>query len=136
MTDPLGITHESYADPLYSETSVAGIPRSWQDRDAFGRPIEEEGPDAVPVGYSYDSFGRLDASWNVDPADCITPSGGTASLNYQVDYEYDSLGRTTRETGPDGTSMAYSYDGLGRLLTEDFVDLAGTSIRKGPAYPS
>ena len=133
--DALGVLHESYSDPLESTSIVAGVSRGYELRDPLGRVIEVEDAGGKVVARSYDGFGRVDLVWNTVSETCVTPTSGSALLTYQVEYVHDSLGRVTEEIGPDGSSLVYSYDGMGRVVTESFVDLsASTTLLKEYIY--
>ncbi len=105
-------------DPLGRTTALS--------YDGAGRPLLQTLPDSRTVGFAYDDNGNLSA---------LTPPGRPAhSFGYtdidlpasytppdvnpgsdQTQFSYNSDGRLTQTTRPDGQTISAGYDGAGRL---------------------
>lgn len=109
--------------------------RRWSvDYDDIGRPLHVTDPDGDDITITYDEFGDLetwtdgeDRTWHytydsLGALESIVPPSGAAKT---IHYENDSNGRMTRRTDPDGTYTAWTYDGAGRVRTEETA--AGTT---------
>jgi RHS repeat-associated protein len=91
--------------------------------DNKGRVIEESVPGVAPVGYTYDSQGRLVqaqqggriSSFTYDSRSRLATA--TDPLMRTTSFEYDAVGRITRQTLPDGKEIAYSYDSNSNLTS-------------------
>jgi RHS repeat-associated protein len=115
------ITNENNVDKDYSY-------------DAYGNlveVIEYEGVNEFVTTYAYDARDRLTSVidelsnlrlFDYDSLDrrisleLPHASGTTASIHT---YEYDETGNLIEETMPDSTTITYTYDLLGRILTKD-----------------
>ncbi|GAB3740597.1 hypothetical protein GCM10028864_04500 [Microlunatus parietis] len=100
------------------ETTDAAGGRWRAGYDANGHLTETIDPTGVRQAVQRDQAGR-----SVLTADRLT----------EVRADYDVLGRTVSETGPDGTTQRYRYDRCGRLV--DYTDATGavTRIRRDRA---
>ena len=97
--------------------------------DALNRPISATYPDSkVDVAYGYDSgsFGRGRLTSRVDSSGTtslgydhrgnVTYQGlDTGTLQIEVSYQYDLANKLTQITYPNGRTVRYHYDGIGRL---------------------
>jgi RHS repeat-associated protein len=97
----------------YPITTVAAGTSSTSDYeqlgyDAASNVTSRRLRDGQTITYGYDNLNRV--------ASKVTP--GSAYLDWDVSYGYDLLGRLTSATGDGWAVNAFSYDGLGRLLTE------------------
>jgi RHS repeat-associated protein len=97
--------------------------------DRQGRPTHVTGGDLAPINYQYDERGRpisitalgVDAErtlafeYHAEGHQAGYLAEITDSLSRTTHFEYDAVGRITRQTHPDGRSVDYSYDAEGRL---------------------
>jgi RHS repeat-associated protein len=92
-----------------------------------GRSITyTNGPDSVTVQssdgsqnrYYYQEDGKIRQVWEPDPA--------TGELYYYTDYTYDALGRLETIT-QDVQTRSFTYDDMGRVITETFPETGTTS---------
>jgi RHS repeat-associated protein len=83
--------------------------------DAVGRVDQETRGNGTATGYDYYDDGQIRTITNYAP---------DGSIQSQLTYTYDSLGRRTSVTTADGTT-SYGYDGAGRLTT---VSMPGRTI--------
>ncbi|MFJ8599708.1 DUF6531 domain-containing protein [Streptomyces shenzhenensis] len=114
VTAPRGMTWEYAYDPagrLVAETDFDNR-RITYTRDPAGRVVARANPLGQSVTYAYDSSGRLSAK-SVDGA--------------VTGYEYDSVGRRLRATGPDST-VTWERDANGRPVAET---VNGTTLSFG-----
>ena len=135
--DPLGIRREVKADPMNTKTYVDGVFRGEVRRNAAGRTIETTTPEGSSVGFLYNDFGLLEEVFSKSTETNYARGSSTASTDtHRVQYEYDSMGRVTRELGADGTSMYWEYDYLGRRVLESFDDGGAIlDLREWVYYP-
>ncbi len=109
-----------------TRTSPTGRP-SVTSVDAFRRPVSIEVPGVAPVGFSYDSRGRLSAITQGTGEEQRTvgltysPEGWLSALTdpllRTVSFERDAAGRVRRQTLPDGRVIEFSYDANGNLTS-------------------
>ena len=90
--------------------------------DILGRLSREDHGNGTYVTYAYDSAGELLHLINYAP---------DGSVNSRFDYTYDSLGRRITEATIDG-AWAYTYDAIGQLthavFTSTNVDIANQDL--------
>jgi RHS repeat-associated protein len=128
MTEEVVINYRTYTSvydgeqKLFINTSPEGrMSYSWFDTK--GRTIKDSVPGIEATYYSYDPKGRLMT---------VSQAGRTASYTYDAKsylatatdpiqrtsrFEYDSVGRITRQVLPDNHEILYSYDANGNLTT-------------------
>jgi RHS repeat-associated protein len=115
------------ASRTFTHTTPAGR-RVVTVLDAQGRPVQKQIADLDPLGYSYDSRGRL-ASLTVGTG----AEADTFAITYGVDghpasvvdslgrvvasFRHDGAGRLTSEILADGGEMLAGHDGNGNLVT-------------------
>lgn len=95
--------------------------------DAGSNVVSRRLRDGQTITYGYDNINRI--QWKNTP--------GSAYLDWSVSYGHDLLGRLTTAIGNGWASNSFSYDALGRLLTEQkynaatyhAYDLAGRQTR-------
>ncbi len=111
--------------------------------DANGNKTSETDANGNTTYYEYNYKGQLikvkDALGNITTytyggTGCSSCGGGTDKLTVITDangnatkYEYDRLGRLTKETDPLGNAISYSYDSKGNLLSKTDANGATTS---------
>lgn len=71
--------------------------------------------------YTYGGTGCASCGGGTDKLTAITDANGNSTK-----YEYDYLGRLTKETSPLGNSISYSYDSKGNLISK--TDANGATI--------
>ena len=122
---------------ILRQTTAAGLP---EERiiefayDGAGRVITEtrnpgHSTDEIAVSYAYDGFGNqvsgTDANGNITTYEYdllgrltkeIWPATSGASLD--VETSYDGLGQIISQTAANGSITTFSYDNLGRLIGE------------------
>jgi RHS repeat-associated protein len=76
--------------------------------DANGNVVSRRLRDGQVIGYSYDNLSRL----------TFKDLPNTAMYEADVSYAYDHLGRLTGASDTNGYQGSFSYDALGRQLTE------------------
>jgi len=94
--------------------------------DAGSNVISQRLRDGQVIGFGYDNLDRVTLK--------DTPSGGS---DWDVAYQYDLLGQMTQATGNGWAVNAFTYDALGRMVTEanyggttqHAFDLAGRRTR-------
>ena len=126
--------------------------------DRLGRKIREVSPDGATTAWGYDSRGNLQF---VTACFAGLPGVAAGDVSYSTHYDYDAVGRKTKETGADpdgvggplsrpvtlfsydrdgnllavsdprGFTTTYAYDQLGRRIRETTPDPDGT----GPLLP-
>jgi RHS repeat-associated protein len=102
--DPNGnVTVESITDGTRTET----VTRSYDAGDRVTSEIVENGADDLTTTYQYDNRGALTST--VDPRG---NAAGATAADYQVTFEIDALGRTTRTVSP-----AVSVTEAGSVIT-------------------
>ncbi|HEY4233761.1 MAG TPA: RHS repeat-associated core domain-containing protein, partial [Lacipirellulaceae bacterium] len=92
--------------------------------DAAGRLSREDHGNGTYVTYSYDAAGDLLDLVNYAP---------DGSVNSRFDYSYDSLGRRITEGTVDG-NWTYSYDAIGELTHAVFVSTNPSVVNQDLAY--
>jgi len=135
ITDPLGNTNTYSYDPrgLLSSVSLAdNIISASYTRDALGNITIITDPNGNDWQHSYDNQGRHTGSTdplgnaqsiafdNRNRPNIITYPGslGTQSL------DYDPVGNITGRNYSDGTTLSYSYDANGRIISADGITLS------------
>ncbi|WBY07513.1 hypothetical protein PIB19_19560 [Sphingomonas sp. 7/4-4] len=116
----------------YPITTVAAATSSTTDYeqlgyDAASNVTSRRLRDGQTITYGYDNLNRM----------AVKNTPGSAYLDWSVGYGYDLLGRLTSAIGNGWATNAFSYDALGRLLTEQkynaatyhAYDLAGRQTR-------
>ena len=84
------------------------------------------------IDYVTDGIGRIyDFTYNsadlLSEINCFTADGtpikaGTTNTDLKVTYGYDSNGRLTNVTYPDGEAVSYTYDSNGKLIKAQNID--------------
>ena len=92
--------------------------------DTVGRLSREDHGNGTYVAYTYDAAGELLHLVN------YVPNG---SVNSRFDYTYDSLGRRVTESTVDG-AWAYSYDAIGELTHAAFKSTNSNITNQDLAY--
>ncbi|ATY32116.1 RHS repeat-associated core domain-containing protein [Sphingomonas psychrotolerans] len=97
----------------YPVTTVAAGTSSTTDYeelgyDAASNVTSRRLRDGQTITYGYDNLNRVTSK--------ITP--GAANQDWDVTYQYDLLGRPTRAVADGWLTNAFTYDALGRLVTE------------------
>ncbi|MBS4769970.1 DNRLRE domain-containing protein [Carnobacteriaceae bacterium zg-ZUI240] len=99
------------------------------DYDTVGRLVETIYPIGTRTQSTYDALGRLisytdEAGQKVDNTYDVVGRKISATLNGKTTrYTYDDAGHVTRVIYPDETSVSYTYDKIGNILT--FTDALG-----------
>ncbi len=106
-----------------------GLPTDYEQLgyDAASNVTSRRLRDGQTITYGYDNLNRM----------AVKNTPGSAYLDWSVGYGYDLLGRLTSAIGNGWASNSFSYDALGRLLTEQnynattyhAYDLAGRQTR-------
>jgi RHS repeat-associated protein len=102
LTTPDGHAHAMSYSPVDLESVYSppqdGLPeaRTFSDYNLDRQPKTETRPDALQLGYGYDSGGRLKT--------LTIPTG-------QLLVGYDPKGRVDATSAPSGVALAYGYDG-------------------------
>ena len=110
--------------------------------DSYGRPVAVKSPDDVVTATVYNTdSGRaektiancIDAPPSADWSSC-TGAGvlGDGTRNQAVSVVYDGVGNKIRETSPNGTVTAYTYDTAGHLASQT----ANFQATRRPTRPS
>ncbi|MFC6978267.1 RHS repeat-associated core domain-containing protein [Microbulbifer taiwanensis] len=111
-----------------SRTWLSATPEGRQSTTVLnekGRPVSQQSGGLAPLGFGYDTRGRLVASTAGTGAeqrsvDYSYGSDGflesiTDTLQRTTSFDYDLAGRVTRQTYHDGRSVGYQYDPAGNL---------------------
>jgi RHS repeat-associated protein len=99
-------TRADYGNGIYVDSGYTGTRGDWTSID---------GPTIGHIERKFTDDGKL-AGW-------VTADGG------QIKFEYDVLGRLTREIDPSGRATEYTYDAAGRVIkTTD--SMTGASLTK------
>lgn len=102
------------------------------ERDKWGRPVNETGPDGASIRYEYADLGLPDRATSI-----IDPKGGVRKITWnnlglpktmtdcsggmtKFDYSYE--GWLIRVTNAFGEVLSHDYDGLGREVVTLFPD--------------
>jgi RHS repeat-associated protein len=128
MTDSVAINGRTYKtiwdsnQKMFTIISPEGR-QSFSWTDAKGRTIKDSIPGIEATYYGYDPQGRLMT---------VSQAGRTASYTYDAKsylatatdpiqrvsrFEYDSVGRITKQVLPDNHEILYTYDANGNLTT-------------------
>jgi RHS repeat-associated protein len=106
------LTSSDYKD--YWEDGVHKLITASSKRDGWGRTIESVNPHHGQVNTGYDAMGRV--------LSVTSPfTEGSTPSSYTTSYQYDSLGRATVVTLPDGNTIQYNYSGA-TVTTTDQVN--------------
>jgi RHS repeat-associated protein len=95
--------------------------------DANGNVTQRRLRDGQLINFTYDNLNRV----------TLKDTPNVAYMDYDITYQYDLLGRSTRATNSAGHVNAFVYDALGRITTEQMYgstttyayDLAGRRTR-------
>jgi RHS repeat-associated protein len=108
-----------------AQTTTAGGRVFQSMLDAFGRVAQTQLGTLSPLGFAYDSHGRLGslsqgAGSAVRQTSLVYDGAGflaqiTDPLQRTVGFTRDAAGRITKQNLPDGRQIAFTYDGNGNL---------------------
>ncbi|MHC6085130.1 RHS repeat protein [Ralstonia solanacearum] len=101
---------------LYQIVDPLGHATTINQYDASGRPLQMTDANGTVTAFIYSNRGWLTSQ-------TITPAGG---VRQTTNYGYDAVGKLTKVTLPDGSSVSFSYDGAHRLTGA--ADSQGNSI--------
>ncbi|MHC6085129.1 RHS repeat domain-containing protein [Ralstonia solanacearum] len=101
---------------LYQIVDPLGHTTTINQYDASGRPLQMTDANGTVTAFTYSNRGWLTRQ-------TITPAGGARQA---TNYGYDAVGKLTKVTLPDGSSVSFSYDGAHRLTGA--ADSQGNSI--------
>jgi RHS repeat-associated protein len=145
VTDPAGIVTQTYFDALGRQTEVIddytnGVPTDSSNQttaytyDGDGdiltqTAVEPAGTPNQTTAYIYNSTSGIFSNTLLTTVEYPDATTGSASTSPSDDmtYTYDALGEKISMTDQNGTTHAYSYDGLGRQ-TLDAVTTLGTGV--------
>jgi RHS repeat-associated protein len=88
-------------------------------QNPIGRLVQQSNGTNASTQYSYDPMGRVALQTNVLP-----DSSGDLTVN-PVTAAYDLAGNLADLTYPDGRHIHQTFDGAGRLLASNLVDIGG-----------
>ena len=143
VVNPVGTTTSSY-DGHTVEITSAEDRKKRLEHDSYGRlhkVHEIDGASTHTTTYTYDPLDRIikvkDALNNVRGIqyDMIGRTTSIEDLHHTSDTTYKTLQFAynkeylTSKTKRDGTAIAYTYDALGRALTEDRTSVTGTDYQ-------
>jgi RHS repeat-associated protein len=97
----------------YNDGGTQKTVTSSTEYDGWGRVIESISSSGAQVNTVYDAMGRVASRSNPFPS--------TGSPQYWTAFQYDTLGRQTVTTLPDGNTLQTSYSGL-TVTTTDQVN--------------
>ncbi|MBI3651684.1 MAG: RHS repeat protein, partial [Acidobacteria bacterium] len=103
------LSSSTYKD--YWEEGVHKIITTSSKRDGWGRTIEQVNPHNGQVNSGYDALGRV-----LNVTNPFTAGGTPSALT--TSYQYDSLGRVTIATLPDGNTIQNAYSGATVMVTD------------------
>lgn len=135
----VGIDYHGYVTPLVVTTQTLATPDPTMANaityDGLGRPLLSQLPNGSYIAYGYDLSGRVCAVSNPSSTgpptvglSCASPAtpGTSCSLPAQasptggITYTtYDSMGRTTVSTKPDGNHQVWCYAGNMTTFTDE-----------------
>ncbi len=124
-------TYDASGKPL-SVTDSYGRTISYQ-YDVSGNKTNMTTPEGKIIKYNYDSIHRLTQIQT--PSPLVGEGGGEgASSTSTFAFTYDSLGRRTKLTYPNGVTTNYSYDSIGRLtnLLTQYTEIKEQGKKKPP----
>ncbi len=101
---------------LYQIVDPLGHATTIDQYDASGRPLQMTDANGIVTTFTYSNRGWLTSQ-------TITPASGTAQT---TNYSYDAVGKLTKVTLSDGSTISFSYDGAHRLTGA--ADSQGNSI--------
>jgi RHS repeat-associated protein len=138
--------YDTLGQPRYRETFEAGksVPVAWEYSyyNANGELIWADGPRYDPEDYvwnDYDGAGRRiqQVRWRTEGReDGLGVREAAEADRYATSYSsYDVFGNLTRSTDAYGNYVQRQFDALGRVVREEYRDLAGTLLcTNGFAY--
>ncbi|MEW6210188.1 MAG: hypothetical protein AB1631_17610 [Acidobacteriota bacterium] len=94
----------------YNDSGTQKTVTSSAEYDGWGRVIESVSASGAQVNTVYDAMGRVTSRSNPFPS--------TGSPQYWTAFQYDTLGRATVTTLPDGNTLQTSYTGLSVTTTD------------------
>ena len=112
-----------------NDPNQPGSVYTWYVYDDGGRLIEQHDPAGNVWTYEYDAQGNLTREedgagvWTEHEYDALNRRVLTRNAAGETRFEYDKLGRLTRQIDATGKETNFTYDGLGRLVC--VVDAAG-----------
>jgi YD repeat-containing protein len=116
--DSVTVASDGDAEIGGAEDDAADEATTFNVYSQLGRLIKTIDPTGVQTHFCYDADGRQTRTavgdLSAGTINCATPQGGPSVSS----TAYDSLGRVTLESDPDGRQVAYTYDAAGRVLTE------------------
>lgn len=136
-TDPRGgvlsYTYDGNGNTL-TETDPEGNVTAYT-YDSMNRVVKVVDANGGVTTYTYDLDGNLTGTVNANGGTTATtydpvldlPLRSTDALGYVTTYAYDLNGNLLTVNYPDGTSLSYVYDSLGRLV--EFTDETGLVSR-------
>lgn len=116
-------TYETSSAATVTLTTPEG--RQWiRTFDEMGRLIGQSIPGLLPIGYQYDSQGRMISLVQGPRSLAIAFDPNSGFLSTIVDaagrearFTYDTAGRMTSKTTPAGNTLSFDYDGVGNLVS-------------------
>ncbi|HEY3497835.1 MAG TPA: hypothetical protein VGK73_24220, partial [Polyangiaceae bacterium] len=124
--DALGVTSIRRTSTLRHEKRRADRMVESSEQNAAGWITSSTGPDGVAIAIEHDPFGRPSRTRTVEMGSCLDRSGRPgASCTRSEQARYDAVGRLVWKARADGTRVEYSYDGVGRPLTEEQSSSSG-----------
>jgi RHS repeat-associated protein len=126
LTEMVTINGKSYVSTYDKATKVTTY-RTPEGRvsttklDDQGRVVEAQIPGRLPVQVVYDSWGRVERMTQGDRTYTLTYDDKdnlqtvTDPLNQTTKFEYDPVGRVTRQIAPDGREATFTYDPNGNV---------------------
>lgn len=133
----------------YTDLTTENHDYLWQFAyDALGNKLRQINPVQGQVNQRYDPLGRLQ-SISLPAANLIKPNTSELTSNVRPvsTYEYDVMGNRTAATNPNGNTVRYEYDQLGRpikaiavstdmitgqtvtAVTKTYYDAAGNKVK-------
>ena len=137
-----GVTHTYTYDTMgrlltYTEPEYQGTNQKYEYLyDDLGRVTEEKYPDGNKINYTYnDTANTIDlkneknqtTKYYYNPLGWITKVVTPLGLN-EAQFEYDFLGRVTKEIDGEGNYATYQYDYQSRKKQEVSYNAAGTVV--------
>ena len=145
QTDALGFSSTTQHSPLQAVSTPAGMAAVTHEYDGIGRVVRSSrvvnGVDETALA-TYDALGRVTDFVLQDTGNVFPPGAGSSGSyagSVAHSYSYDTLGRLTQVTLPEGGTRRFTYSDEGLLTRVDkpageYVemqyDLAGRVIEK------